>query len=132
MKIIKTYEDRNLTLTALHQDQVGRMLEGHLSKIFIDSIEQYAIRKAEDLFDCTTPYLFQYPKSNNSWEEYAPKTQCIARFESNVIQQKKLQYDYSEGVIIWFQDHFALPIQADILEQIQKLNWNKIGTNYEF
>lgn len=71
-----------------------------------------------------TPYPFVIPAA-------IPVVQCVGRFHSlETVRDSSM--DYSECVLVWFQDSFALPIDADVLLQIQQSNWDANAADLEW
>jgi uncharacterized protein (TIGR02996 family) len=63
------------------------------------------------------PYPFGQPAS-------IPRIVCIGRF-SSFEPARDASRDFSELVVIWFQDEFALPIDVPIWEQLLAINWQE-------
>ena len=60
-----------------------------------------------------------------------PGVRCIARFEA-LDPTRDGAGDYSVLVVAWFQDEFALPVDAQVLAHIQGLKWDELATNHEW
>ncbi len=61
-------------------------------------------------------------EGGKSWVEM-PRYRCIGLFSS-----KAGSHGYgSEATLVWFQDHFAFPIDCEVLERIQALNWTRLA-----
>ncbi|MCG8578244.1 MAG: hypothetical protein MI810_25415 [Flavobacteriales bacterium] len=132
MHSIQLNNGQELFITGLYQAQVGVMLEGHLHPLFIEQIEKRGIELAKELFNCKHPYLIPYPKSIGSSNPHGYDTQimCVVHFESEAISENKITHK-SSGVLIWFQKHYAFPIDKDILTNIQSISWEGIAIDFE-
>jgi hypothetical protein len=60
-----------------------------------------------------------------------PEVICIGRLQSEPIGERDPSL-YSELTIIWFQSEFAMPIEPSVLEQIGKLDWDALASNFEY
>ena len=70
------------------------------------------------------PYPFGKPAA-------LPGVTCIGRFES-LEPARDQNCDLSGLVVIWFQDEFALPIDASVLDQIREIDWEKHAADFEY
>jgi hypothetical protein len=70
------------------------------------------------------PYPFGEPAA-------LPSIVCVARFAC-LTHARNPAMDYSELVVIWFQDQFAFPIDPGILEQLRDLEWERLAQDYEY
>lgn len=59
-----------------------------------------------------------------------PSITCVARFRSRSTTDDPL--NYSELIIVWLQDEFALPIDSDTEGQIRGLNWTALAKDFEY
>lgn len=75
-------------------------------------------------WDDATPYPFGTPAS-------LPQIKCIGRFKS-FKPARDTQADFSQLVVVWFQDHFALPIDGNVAEQIAHIDWTALATDSVF
>ena len=60
-----------------------------------------------------------------------PYITCYGQFESSVIKGDA-DNDASFLTIVWYQDDFALPIDASVLEHIKTIDWDDVAEGYEF
>jgi hypothetical protein len=60
-----------------------------------------------------------------------PEVTCIGRFRSEPIGEKD-PICYSELTIVWFQSEFAMPIERAVLEEIARLDWDAVASNFEY
>ena len=58
-----------------------------------------------------------------------PDICCAARFESGALLRTDSE-PYSSLVVVWFQDEFAMPIAADIEQQIFEIDWEKAAADW--
>lgn len=58
-----------------------------------------------------------------------PKFVCAALFHSHqgAHHPDEPYMYYSEAIIIWYQARLAMPIDADVLVQLQRLSWVKLS-----
>ena len=59
-----------------------------------------------------------------------PKVTCIASLRCPlplVEPEKDAWFSYSRGTVIWFQENFAFPIDAEVMAQIRALDWNAVA-----
>ena len=55
--------------------------------------------------------------------ESLPAIVCIGHFDSGELDKPGSE-PFSSMVIVWFQNEFAMPIDASVLTQIERLDWN--------
>lgn len=60
-----------------------------------------------------------------------PAIGCIGRFTC-LEPARDSSKDYSSLTVIWFQEDFAFPIEAGVLEQIRMLDWTRYALDYEY
>jgi hypothetical protein len=56
--------------------------------------------------------------------ERLPEVTCIAEFDSNMPARDEGE-PYSSLVVVWYQEQFAFPIGAGVLEEIRRLDWER-------
>jgi hypothetical protein len=61
--------------------------------------------------------------------ERLPYMACVGVFESDLINPSGHNLS-SSLTIVWFQDSLALPIDAGVLEQIRKLDWDALARDW--
>jgi hypothetical protein len=54
---------------------------------------------------------------------------CIGQFDSGELNRRDSE-PYSSLVIVWFQDDFALPIDAGVQTQIERVNWEELARDW--
>jgi len=60
-----------------------------------------------------------------------PEVTCTGRFRSEPIGERDPAC-YSELTIIWFQSEFVMPIERSVLEEIARLDWDALASNFEY
>lgn len=58
-----------------------------------------------------------------------PEVTCIARLCSYK-PVKDPEMDGSKLIVIWYQDTMAMPIDDEILEQMQQIKWSELANDY--
>ncbi len=61
--------------------------------------------------------------------EQLPAVVCVAVFNSGELAKPDSE-PMSSLTLIWFQDDFALPVDAEVLAHIQSLNWEALATDW--
>ena len=61
--------------------------------------------------------------------EQLPAVVCVAVFNSDGLPKPDAE-PYSSLTVIWFQDDFALPVDAGVLANIQSLDWEALATDW--
>lgn len=61
--------------------------------------------------------------------EQLPAVACVAVFNSDGLSKPDAE-PYSSLTLIWFQDDFAMPVDAGVLAQIQALDWEALATEW--
>ena len=59
-----------------------------------------------------------------------PKVTCIALLRCPlplVEPNKDGWFSHSRGILVWFQENFAFPIDAEVMAQIRALDWNAVA-----
>lgn len=60
-----------------------------------------------------------------------PTITCIASLRSYYHVLDK-DMDYSELILIWFQEEFAFPIDKEVLAKIKEIDWIKVAQDMEW
>jgi hypothetical protein len=55
-----------------------------------------------------------------------PRVECMADLSSSPVKDG----DGSSLTVVWYQDHSALPIADEIIDQIKKLDWRKLAVDF--
>jgi hypothetical protein len=58
-----------------------------------------------------------------------PSVQCVSRWQC--FEYGDANFDLSTLIIVWFQEEFALPIDARIVEEITGLDWENLSHKFE-
>ena len=61
--------------------------------------------------------------------ETLPPVVCIGQFDSGELKRPDSE-PFSSLVIVWFQDNFALPIDADVQAQIEQVDWEALARDW--
>jgi hypothetical protein len=61
--------------------------------------------------------------------EQLPAVVCVAVFDSDGLNKPDAE-PMSSLTLFWFQDEFALPVDAEVLAQIQALDWETLATEW--
>jgi hypothetical protein len=61
--------------------------------------------------------------------EQLPAVVCVAVFNSDGLSKPDSE-PYSSLTMIWFQDDFALPVDAQVLAHIQSLDWEALARDW--
>ena len=59
-----------------------------------------------------------------------PYITCFGIFESSVLKGKGFGAG-SHLTVVWYQDEYAMPIDAYVLEHIKKIDWEKEAEEYD-
>lgn len=109
------------------------LLEGEpseiVNQIVINNIKQRAkkILEIEDVYILNSHEKSKF--SDNKFE--LPRITCIALLKSNEVF-KNNEMDFSCLGLIWFQDELAFPISNSIIDQIKKINYKELCSEYEY
>jgi hypothetical protein len=141
---LKLHSGRTITLKSIEQKLTyGNMLEGIPHAEWNDYEIEEALKDAQQSFHWT-PHLLTPPRRNHFQltgepihplirkhtpdliPEWLPWVRCIAGFESGPVDPAN---DGSWLTLVWFQDEFAMPIDAGILDQILALDWDSLATD---
>jgi len=77
------------------------------------------------------PVPFHGEKYSFGTPSALPSITCIARFISHQ-PTKKGKGDLSGLSVIWFQGEFAFPIEQEIIEQLESMDWDSNAGNKEW
>jgi hypothetical protein len=66
---------------------------------------------------------------NSRHYETLPAVACIGHFDSGALKRPGSE-PYSSLVVVWFQDRFAAPIDADVRVQIERLDWEGLAKDW--
>ena len=75
-----------------------------------------------------SPAQHQYNWNARLYETLPPVV-CIGQFDSGELNRRDSE-PYSSLVIVWFQGDFALPINAGVQAQIERLDWEGLASDW--
>jgi hypothetical protein len=58
-----------------------------------------------------------------------PRITCNARLHDSSHNENA---DYAALTVVWFQEEFAFPIQAEVLEQMKQIPFSKLAEKLDF
>lgn len=108
--------------TSVNRNIVAQIRENPTNHLF--GQVPYVIPPRETLLELAQPLSY-------GTAAVLPGVRCIARFEA-LDPTRDGAGDYSVLVVAWFQDEFALPVDAQVLAHIQGLKWDELATNHEW
>lgn len=115
------------------------VLEGYpcekLNQMVLNNKESYARR----IFNINEVYLipptvkFLDREEHEVWgkAQELPMVTCIAELKCLDVF-KNTEKDYSDLIVIWFQDSYAFPIQEDILEKILNIPYKEVCGEFDY
>ncbi len=106
-----------------------------------DAIER-VVAKAREVLEGCEPYLIHPPArpiepdprpafARRVPPERIPGVACIARFLSHQPARDPTS-DFSQLVVVWFQDDFAFPIDPSVMEHLHALDWKRIAFGFGY
>ena len=114
----------------------GWSMGGEPSEETHEEIIESAKVKAKSIFGIPNVYLIDPVMSlNNVYRQKVhdypafPKKTCIALLEHYESMHDENR-DNSILTLVWFQNHFAFPIQQNILDTVSELNWREVSIDY--
>ena len=122
--------DIEIYIKSLTQTQVyGGMLEGYPNQRVNEGIVNKAIGDLQKRYDAHVHYIeppmTPRPEKSNFGDEpwlELPAVQCIAQFGSRSVGEFG-----SRLALLWFQPHFAMPIDTYVLSKIHALDWARLA-----
>lgn len=132
--------DRKTTLYLKEYHQVGtydtfyevtpkrRINEGIISRQLHDAKEMFYSKQAT-LLPPEIKKLDIYPDIPQDYE-ILPSVCTLVRYRC-LHPIKKKDYDYSEAVLVWFQDDFGLDIGEQNVANLKQIEWKKIAEDKE-
>ncbi len=106
----------------LNQRIINRTIEGERQQS--GGNEPYLIEPEETPIEYRGERLYPFGEPAS-----IPSVGCVGRFHS-FQPARNSNEDYSELVLIWFQDHMALPFGKDVLPKILTIDWEKHAHDY--
>ena len=132
---------RELRLTSLYQWASSEIIEGLPTDKLNTQFIRSNMARAKKLCPGVTPYLIEPVQTPLEYEgEYPfgipmalPSIICVAQFESSALNQNEdAALYYSTGVIVWYQNKNALPLDPEIEAHIKQIDWGEIAKDYEW
>jgi uncharacterized protein (TIGR02996 family) len=132
LRQFRVYEGllEGLPRTELNQRIINGILEEERTRL--STGEPYLIRPDE------TPIQSQRPIENrwkgpHLWGQPAalPSVGCVGRFHSSHPARDSGRH-FSELVVVWFQEDFALPIDQKAWAQLLVLDWERYAADYNY
>jgi hypothetical protein len=62
---------------------------------------------------------------------WLPKVTCIATFK-DIAPARDLTEHFSVLTVVWFQEHYALPIQERSFRGLVALDWETLAADFEY
>lgn len=140
---VKLASDQRVSLKIINQSQTyAGLIEGVPFKDMNDSIVEEALKAAEwNCMNGAKPFLLAPTRRNYLREpgdmdhmptvigpaEWIPLVRCIGVFSNSSNKHPGTHESYL--TIVWFQDEYAMPIDARILERIAFINWNAVAVD---
>jgi hypothetical protein len=107
----------------MEQKKLDRLIAENQNTLYSSS--PYLIQPVEKPIDLDgKPYPFGTPAS-------LPNITCIGRFASLQPVRNKNK-DFSELIVIWYQDEFAFPIDPIVVKELQLLDWERFADDFEY
>lgn len=72
-------------------------------------------------YDGDRPYPFGTPAK-------LPSVECVGRFFRSQFARDKTK-DFSQLVVVWYQEDFAFPIAPEIIKKFEALRWDALATD---
>ena len=139
---------RSVTLVTMHQAMTYRgLVEGVPMRALNDGCIRDALQEARRL--CLpgaspvliTPARRDYHRRPGDMDgrsavsgepvEFLPAITCIGVFDDALAAQDGGK-DHSELTVVWYQDHYAFPIDKTVVSQIRALDWKKLATDGDY
>lgn len=117
------------TYSGLLEGQPDPELNG---KLIARAVEYCSSR----LFSPTRPFVVPPPRislgsHNGKSEERIPYIACLGHFTSYA-PARDPHHDGSSLSVVWFQEHYAPPIDAVTLDQLKAVNWRDLAEDWSF
>jgi len=117
------------------------LLEGRPTTELNANIVERIVNQERERSNDWVPYLIEPeikfiddPSEENHPSEqsaFLPSVACVGRFQSSASTRGSAG-DYSELVVIWFQDSFALPIDQKTWGQLVAIDWDQAAADYDY
>lgn len=130
---------RRVTMTSLRQDHTySGLISGMPNKAINDRIiEDLKASAVADMPRLGKPYFIAPTRrritarkeSHHGTSEMLPGVRCVAELTSS-FPANDFEHSGSCVVLVWFQSRMAMPIDREIIEEIELLNWCELATDY--
>lgn len=130
---------REIELHELKQSRTyAGVLEGVPTKQFNKRLLN-DLRKAYEKNARSTPVVLLTPRETqidvggphpDGKPHKLPFVTCVARFRSEPFADLE-PLGFSELIVIWLQNEFAMPIEPAALDQIVSIEWDKVARDFE-
>ncbi|GAA5098566.1 hypothetical protein GCM10023210_34880 [Chryseobacterium ginsengisoli] len=130
----------NVKIESIFQEiTYSGVLEGYpcekLNKMVLNNKESYARR----IFNMDEVYLipptikFIDGEEHKVWgkAQELPMVTCIAELKCLDVF-RDMKKDYSNLIVIWFQDYYTFPIQEDILEKLLNIPYKEVCGEFDY
>lgn len=136
---IEVGEGKTVVLKGLYQTGTySGLLEGLPTDKMNARILNSAKESARKVFHIQEVYLIEPEQKplKTGWYPFGkpaalPKIECIAELW-HYQPARNSGMDFSALVVIWYQENFALPIEAKVLEQLRELPWNDVAGDFDY
>ena len=136
--VVEKRSGRKIWIASMHQYATYGGLQAGLPRA-TDSYVEVALKMAQTIFSSTEkpaallkPRLKRRPKVRVEYPgkpaARLPLVTTIALFESGPVSDKQMYR--SSAIVIWFQEHFGMPTDEHILQQLQNLDWPTHATDW--
>jgi hypothetical protein len=119
----------------------GGLLEGLPTIALNERIIARVVQEEQDACDGWAPYLIPPTQTLIEYHDdrpypfgepaALPRILCVARFRS-YRPARDTTMDYSQLSVIWFQEDFAFPIDAMVLDALRQLDWEQHAHDAEY
>jgi hypothetical protein len=100
----------------------GAIREAGAKPLLIPPVRRDYLRKPGDM-DGHTSFRGRVP-------EWLPMVTCVGRFQDTRPARDQSKH-LSVLAVVWFQDEFAMPIDAGVLEQLRAVDWEQAAEDVE-
>jgi hypothetical protein len=137
---IEVGNGRSVSMKGLHQTATyAGLLEGLPTRKMNARILADSLDAARRIFHIHEVYLIEPTQRSLEYKEWyrfgkpaaLPSIQCIAELWHHE-PAKNTWMDFSALTVVWYQDDFAFPISADVIEQMKNLPWNDVAGSFDY
>ena len=135
---IELSSGREIFLNKIYQDYTyDGLLLGHPDREMNDRYVKNSMESASEMMSSAATYLVSPPLIEVEIDERdndairMPYITCYGQFESSKIKGD----EYNDGswlIIVWYQEEFAMPIDASVIEHIKTIDWDSEAEGYQF